>query len=484
MQTLNPEPQTQVIVNGTPEVAPGVVFIEAQQRRMPANAPGKGSSPFGAVGSLIDLSPMDHQHPGPLDISNYKNSNGVAAGKGGNDTQAFASMYKDFIATGAPMRVGVGTYYVNFQEAFVVPPGAQYAPAPKMQGDGVDVTKIICTNSSGAAFNFDVGNADGTYNVQWMGYIKDLTLDGQNIGFDAIRFHRSYFMSLERVRVKNFLNYGIHFRVEDSVSGDKDACQWVRFVDVTIESCRAWGIIADNPASSAFNQTAYLYVQNVWVTKCGVNMGANVDNSGAGSPYMDPASATTVIPTSGGIKWKGQGLSGDNLVISECPNVGLYVYADGHGQAFYVNLRNLDCENNCYGVWIDGCLHFNVSIFRNHHSSTYVGKSALVVNGVSSLSDLLHVDHVDLLADATLCPNYVAFDSNANLNAIGMEILHGRWQTDPVGLQTDFGYHLQTNRNRTRFTEFLRTGNNRNYDRAYNINNIPNTASDTADGTS
>lgn len=457
------------------------------------NRPGGFPSPNsgdGRVGTSPNAATSDHSHYGMYDITSPE----FGADKTGrtDSTQAIQKAIDLALTNGRGVFAPAGKYLVKYGlwAVMKIDNLSIFYPGFKFIGEGKGVTIFYSNVANNAFLTVDNTAANGTYHINQGGRLQGFSVIGYGktlaTASVGIYLRRQYFFTLEDVEVSTLTSDGIQFDCKDTVSGDLDCCQWITMKNVDVRRCQGWGINFKYPSSGSYNQTAYWKVENTWITLCGTNMGTNPDGSGAGSCFFDETGAAMVPPTSGGVRFKGQNISGENFVLSENWNCGFYGY-QGNGQSFLAEISNMDCENNMYGIWLEGFGLFGVKDYRCHHSSTYVPRGALVIDGRTGASDLVCIDRVDLLADNGLGPNYIAFQFCAGTaDAIGWQVEHIRWQTAPGANQKTYSDNLFNSSNKTRVTEARRDGTwpDHNsyftYDNYYNIWMLSNPSKDVA----
>lgn len=431
------------------------------------------NSGTGNPGNSLRPSASDHSHPGPIDVTSPIYG---AVGDGVTDcTQAFQRAIADSMTQNSSIYVPSGTYVITQGLVYLIKTNSfqTYYQSLQLIGDGSKNTTILSKVNNGPLLSLDT-DASGTFRVSVGCRIEGLTITNGNIvttASDGIYMRHNYFTRMNDVSFYNLSGSGLRLASTETNS-DLDACQWINFESCEWSNCKAWGIVTEYRTAGAHNQTSYVTFDNCWITQCGTQQSP--------AAFFDNTGAATVLPTSGAVKLKGQ-VWGGSLVMSENKNVGMFVYADGFGQSNLFDFQVIDGENNPYTIWIQGGNNIIIRELRSHHSANLgvIQRSAAVWNVASAIANYNYIANVDLLADNTLFPNFIAFDGAGTQNAYDLTIERVRWQTEPAGVQTTYSSALLAMGCRMKLT-FPVLADATNYGKTYNEGKMSGIQFDTA----
>lgn len=196
-----------------------------------------------------------------------------------------------------------------------------FTPGLILVGQGADKTNII--NEHGG-FDFICASAN-PYKFQRHGEIEGFTFKGAGFG---PKLASCFNYQLSGLQIQDKTEHGLYL---PTILGDADASNNVSLDQVRIENCGKWGIYCE--VSEGKNELSFLTFRNVVIQGCG-NLQTNVG---------------------GGMYWRGQQFSMDQVAFVLNNNRGLYIEG-GAGLGSDVTGRNVTFENNtgihlqCYGI--------------------------------------------------------------------------------------------------------------------------------------
>jgi hypothetical protein len=232
----------------------------------------------------------------------------------------------------------------------------------------------------------------------------------------------AYQPTIQNVNIIGMSLHGIHI---PCFLGDNDASNMVLLDHIRIENCAGWGIKANG--DSGFNETSYIYMQQVFIQNCGTTDG-------------------NYQPSSGGMNWKGQILTMQQCAFTINQNCALFIPGQS-GAANTVDIQDTTFENNkVRGIFCRG-----VSVFKGRNVQIYNNQTYTATNGCEFEANSFTIENVELdgiYIRATSANNpYTAFKisgANVNLNTCrvtdvtfnnfdyaGQTRFDG-WQFDPI----------------------------------------------------
>ncbi|MEP6754247.1 MAG: glycosyl hydrolase family 28-related protein, partial [Chthonomonadales bacterium] len=204
-----------------------------------------------------------------------------------DDTAGIQKALNDSIVNHKTVLAPDGTYVITSTLTYVLPGGSTFNAGPKIVGNGSTSSIFLNHVVGGPMIKFDVNASNGAYNVIHGAKIQGIQIRGSGNSYansDGIYMRRTYFADLNDVYISDLSGNGIVFYNGDTVSGDNDACYNVAISNSHIDKCKKWGVTFQNPTGGiAYNQTSNFDMRNLWVSQCGIKMGANADGSGSGS---------------------------------------------------------------------------------------------------------------------------------------------------------------------------------------------------------
>lgn len=315
------------------------------------------------------------------------------------------------INAGGTVRIPAGRYVVRTPVIFDPKIAGRFSPGVTVVGDGAGRTIIEDRTTGRALFDFDSG-ADATTGFR---AIRGIHLNGFTIEGDhaaghtaAIRWRGCFQSSISDVHIIGRPGAGI---VIPCLLGDTDGSNMIDLERVRIENCGGWGV--DAAAVPGCNEISFLSLRHVAIQNCGTRDAAP-------------------LPTSGGMRYKGQVLGLEQCFFTLNQNVGLFIPGQA-GLAINVQLSSTTFENNlgrhllCTGVSVFRAT--NLQFFSNddHRVTT-----ACEFSGATHTVRAVTIDGVTVRATAGN-RNYTGIRfRGANLLRDSCEVRHIVWE--------DFGY--------------------------------------------
>jgi hypothetical protein len=253
-----------------------------------------------------------------------------------------------------------------------------FGPGPWIVGDGIDRTIFENRATNGAMFDIDSNVDHATRFVGVLGVrLEGFTVHGRGLrGTTALRLRTSYNAKLLHLRIVAQGGDGIRI---PCVVGDNDGSNMISLDQVRVENCGGWGI--DTAGEPGFNETSFVRLQQVFVQACGTS------NAGP-------------VPTSGGMRHKGQILTLDQCAFTINENVALYIPGQA-GLAQSIDISGTAFENNrkrhllCTGV--SGFKARNIQFYNNDANRADV---ACEFSGATHTVRLVDIDGVTVRATA------------------------------------------------------------------------------------
>lgn len=343
-----------------------------------------------------------------------------------DDTTAVQNAVNAAMVLGMMLLCPAGTYLLSSTINYITnnwlpSPLNAFAPGLNMIGEGIGKTTFL-SSASGPIFNIDVNTAHSSFNATIGTTFEGMTIgkSGSPSGQSGIHLRAAFSVMLRQVAIEGLAGTGV--KVQCSV-GDVDGSNRIILDQVEIRNCTGWGL--DAAADSGFNEISFIYLRETNIEGCGTS--------------------AVGVPTSGGIKWKGQILTLDTSGVGVNQNCGLYIPGDS-GLANTLQLRNTTFENNylrhIYCTGISGFSAQNIQLYSN---DTHVVTTAVELDGAS-----FQISQVEIAAAIVRATSgnsaYTAFKAsgaNADLNSI--RVRNTEWQ--------DFDFAGQTRFNGIRFPQ-------------------------------
>jgi hypothetical protein len=363
------------------------------------------------------------------------------------------------LLTGKNVFFPAGNYLVGTQiNAYASSYTGIFAKALRFFGEGMLATTITSTIANGYIFDFDTTDPH-TVNARFiLGLeISNMTLkqSGSPAVSGGLRVQACYHVLFENLHVDGFTGTGVKVLCE---FGDLDGSVFVKTNNVRIENCLVWGL--DASADAGFNEISYVACDNTFIQLCGVDAaraitgitkanpavvtaaghgytngdivylagvggmtevntrtsnaaytvaGATTDtfqlsgiNSTAYGTFTSGGHVLAANPTSGGMRWKGQVLSANNLAFTICENVSLYIRGQAGG-AKDVTLENFTSENAVrIGVLMTGVANVKISMAQSYTSQASTGGRTAyfgyMLDGTSYAVTNVQIDQVHVRA--------------------------------------------------------------------------------------
>jgi len=282
----------------------------------------------------------------------------------------------------------------------------RFAPGPQIIGDGPGRTILENRLGSSALFSFDSGaSANDFYAITDLG-LSGFSVEavGQGNAATAIHLRGCYMTTLEDIHINGTHSNGLVIECRD---GDNDGSNMVSLTRVRIENCTGWGIQA--AGTPGHNEISFLRMQNVFVQNCGTDDGLD-------------------IPSSGGMRYKGQMLDMQDCGFTINRNVGMFIPGEA-GLAINTAIRSTAFENNhgrhlmCTGTSVFSAR--NIQFFNNDANRA---STACEFRGDHFTVRQVSFDDVTVRATPANSP-YTAFSfSGANLEMPSCAVRNVIWE--------------------------------------------------------
>lgn len=257
-----------------------------------------------------------------------------AKGDGVTDDRA-ALLNAITFANGATIHASKGDYVISAKISVTVGPMVHgiFAPGPKINGDGIDVTTFRYSGTDG--YMLEITVADFNTQKVMNSIFTNFTIrthGGASSNNGGIKCSACYMLVFDHLRISGLKGDGIN--VVSTVT-DTDGCTWSTISNCFIENCTGWGINAGSVATGNVS-LGFLKVIQCWVQGCGVDSAAS-------------------IPPSGGMCWKGLIMVMDGCGFTLNQNVGLFI----PGRATNATIRDCDFENQYKrAIYVRGITNF------------------------------------------------------------------------------------------------------------------------------
>lgn len=301
----------------------------------------------------------------------------IVAGTSTHDcATAFAAAIK--AAAGSPVHVPTGRYVIRSTVRVIVAGPRPFVAGPQLVGDGVGRSVIVAAQADGPVFDID---SDADHAREFKGVMgtrfEGLSILGQGGGRGGgIRMRSCYNAVIRQVHLFGLGGDGITIPCKVR---DNDGSNMVRIDQVRIENCKGWGINA--AGDPGYNEISFLLLSQVFIQGCGT------------------ASAAPV-PTSGGMRYKGQIVTLDQCAFTINENVAFYVPGEA-GLAQSIEFRGTAFENNkrrhilCTGV--SGFKARNIQFYNN---DPYSAEVACEFSGAANTVRFVDIDGAVVRATA------------------------------------------------------------------------------------
>ena len=312
---------------------------------------------------------------------------------------------------------------------------------PQIIGAGIDETVFINTVDNGPMFDVSAGGVAGT-NFLMGSKFKGFKIikSGTRVGQVGIKYSASYMVDLDQVHIDGLTGHGIEI---PTIVGDNDGSNMVKMRQTRIENCSGWGIKSDGDAG--FNEFSFFDLDQVFIQGCGTDewvaitgitqanpavvtapghgrsngdvittqaitgmveandLKSTVANatsstfelsgvdSTAFTAYTSGGVTGPYIPSSGGMIWKGQIFTMNQVAFTLNQNCGLFIKG-GSGLGQSVDIRGSTIENN----YKRNLLCTGVKAFKSAGLQQYNNDATLAYVGVEFDGDDSVVSNVQI----------------------------------------------------------------------------------------
>lgn len=295
-----------------------------------------------------------------------------------NDAPVFQAAFDYAKTNNVGLVVPAGTFQLGACLNYITTSANTFTPGLVLIGEGADKT-VLVNNHGGNDIAIGTNTA---YKFQRHGIIEGMTFTGSGSG---PKLSSAYHYQLNGLQITGKPNHGLYM---PTLAGDADACNNISLDQVRIDACAKWGIFAEVAAGR--NELSFLTLRNVFINQCGV------------------------VGLGGGMYWRGQQLSLDQVAFVLNQNRGLYIEG-GAGLGSDVTGRNVTFENNtdihiqCYGI--KGMVFDALQMYSNDTYRTYYG---IRMDGQTSLATNVLIRSGTVRATAGNNPHtaFMAFGAN------------------------------------------------------------------------
>lgn len=320
-------------------------------------------------------------------------------------------------AAGRPVYFPTGTYAVNstltYTPAVYV---SAFGAGLKIIGDGPYKTQFDNQVNGGPMLDMTTASTGVLFRGALGAVLDGFTIKRtvSTTGGVGVKMTAAYNPTLQNLHIIGMSSHGIEI---PCILGDNDGSNMVRLDHVRIENCAGWGVKADG--ASGFNETSFIYMQQVFIQACGTASGA----------YQPP---------SGGMIWKGQILTMQQCAFTLNENCALWIPgAAGLGQT--VDLQDTTFENNkVRSLFCRGISAFKARNIQVYNNDSYTSTNGIEFEGGSYTIRQVDIDGV--VVRATSGNNaYTAFKiSGANTNLNTCRVRNVVWDNFDYAGQTRF----------------------------------------------
>lgn len=276
--------------------------------------------------------------------------------------------------------VPAGVFQIGSSLQYITQSNDTFSPGLVLIGEGAEKS-VIVNNHGGADIVIGTSTA---YKFQRHGELSGLSFTGLGTG---IKISSAYHYQLNGLQITGKTNHGIHI---PTILGDGDACNNISMDQVRIDNCAMWGIFGE--VATGKNELSFLTMRNVFIQNCGTL------SSGVG----------------GGMYWRGQQLSLDQVSFVLCSNRGLYIEG-GAGVGSDICGRNVTFENNVgihlQGYGIKNMVFDSIQMYSNDQYKTTYG---IKLDAQSSIVENVLIRSGTVRATAGNNPNtaFLVFGNN------------------------------------------------------------------------
>lgn len=229
---------------------------------------------------------------------------------------------------GRPVVLPSGRVRINTLADYVSSSAAVFSEAPKIYGPGSDICEVDSRVANGPAFSFDT-NAVGVGR-----FIRNLELCGFSLSGEwgnpvngsGISLRHAYNVLCSDLYVRNLARDGLYVMLNE---GDSDGCNNVILERSRFFQCARWGL--NNDSQGGHNEFSFLNVKD----------GTSFTACGTASAW-DPS--TGAAPTSGSLRWKGNGAKLVDGYVTESYGPAVFIEG-GAGLAVQFAARDFTFEN-------------------------------------------------------------------------------------------------------------------------------------------
>lgn len=320
-------------------------------------------------------------------------------------------------AAGRPVYFPAGTYRIGttIDCSPVSYDSSSFGAPAKIIGDG-QLKTYFDNRVSGPLFSMVTTSTGSSFKGSLGGLFEGFTINRGATTTNGVGIYMTaaYQPTIRNVSIIGMSLHGIQI---PCILGDTDGSNQVLLDHVRVENCAGWGIKANG--DSGFNETSYIYMQQVFVQGCGTASG----------------SAT---PPSGGMDWKGQILTLQQCAFTLNENCALYIPGQA-GLAQTADLQDTTFENNkVRGLYCTGITAFKGRNLQFYNNNSYTATNGCEFDGASYTVQNVDLDGV--VVRATSGNNaYTAFKisgSNAQLNTC--RVRNVTWDNFDYAGQTRF----------------------------------------------
>lgn len=238
-----------------------------------------------------------------------------------NDAPVFQAAFNYAMANNVGLTVPAGSFQMGSPLMYVTTSANPFTPGLVLVGEGAEKSTFVNNHGS----NDIIIGTNTSYKFQRHGTLEGLSFTGLGSG---PKLQSAYNYQLNDLQITGKPNHGLYI---PTLLGDADACNNISLDQVRIDNCGMWGIFGE--VATGHNELSFLTLRNVFINQCG-NLGTTVG---------------------GGMYWRGQQLSMNQVAFVLNNNRGLYIEG-GAGVGSDIYGSNVTFENNvgihiqCYGI--------------------------------------------------------------------------------------------------------------------------------------